>query len=629
MLYLNHAKLRIRNLCSISWGIDFLNTELPKIVVGAKTFQDCFSDCIYEVPKFQRPYSWEKEQLQDYWTDVVGAHGDLFFGTIVTWVSEKRDLFRDTYSLIDGQQRLTTSAIALSVVRDALDAQAEDITHNTESTDRTRRMAKNLANTSQRYLVAEDDYGTEFAIIVRPESMFWDVIQKPNTIPSNAQWDESARRIGQARAFFEQKVEEAIKESETPKDALDRLTEIRSSILRARIIQVELEKEEDAFLIFETLNTRGADLQLRDLVKNDLVRGISTNQQDRNNVVQRWDSIMKQVVATDSAIDSADSFIWQSWNSHREAVRQNELYKSLRNILKSDSAQHLTYLQELEVDARTFTFLEGNSVNFPEEIHGKRSALSIPAVQDSLVALNVFNVSVANSAIMALVRVFDSTNYVSQKSLIRTLRAIENFHFQFTQLASSSSTGGTRHRYNTFAVQLEKARSKTAATAAIDGLIERLRESTPDSVKLTSAFEKLFYAPSLRLNQSQKKRGRQDVIRYVLLTLARHDDTIARSRTTSDWTIEHIRPQATADGNINDPAFSIGNLTLLTSAANGNVANGSFAAKRSKLKTASALKDTTLQSWIADANIVALSDEAIADRAQSLARHAINVVWAI
>ena len=125
----------------INRGNGFLNTELPKIVVGAKTFQDCFSDCIYEVPKFQRPYSWEKEQLQDYWADVIGAHGDLFFGTVVTWVSAKRDLFRDTYSLIDGQQRLTTSAIALSVVRDALNAMAEDTPEN-EDSSRTQRMAK-------------------------------------------------------------------------------------------------------------------------------------------------------------------------------------------------------------------------------------------------------------------------------------------------------------------------------------------------------------------------------------------------------------------------------------------------------------------------------------------------------
>ena len=459
--------------------------------------------------------------------------------------------------------------------------------------------------------------------------MFWDVIQKPNTIPSNAQWDESARRIGQARSFFEKMVEESLTGAETAQDELDRLTEIRSSILRARLIQVELEKEEDAFLIFETLNTRRADLQLRDLVKKDLVRGISTNRQDRSNVVERWESIMNHVVAADSTIDAADSFIWQSWNSRREAVRQNELYKSLRNILKTDSERHLTYLTELEVDARTFTFLEGNSVDFPTESRGTRSALSIPAVQDSLVALNIFNVSVANSAIMALIRVYDSTNFISRKNLVNALGAIEKFHFQFTQLASSSSTGGARQRYNSFAVQLEKARSKTAADVAVSGLIERLRESTPDAVKLTSAFEKLFYAPSLRLNQSQKKRGRQDIIRYVLLTLARHDNTVARSRTTSDWTIEHIRPQAGADANINDPAFSIGNLTLLTGAANGQVANGNFAAKRDKLRTASALKDRMLESWIADAEIVDLSDKAIADRAESLAHYAINKVWAI
>lgn len=95
-------------------------SELIPIESSTKTIQGCFTSCLYEVPNFQRPYSWESAQLTDYWDDFVLAQSDFFFGATVTWTSVKRDLFFNTYSLIDGQQRLTTSAIALSVMRDML-----------------------------------------------------------------------------------------------------------------------------------------------------------------------------------------------------------------------------------------------------------------------------------------------------------------------------------------------------------------------------------------------------------------------------------------------------------------------------------------------------------------------------
>ena len=46
------------------------------------------------------------------------------------------------------------------------------------------------------------------------------------------------------------------------------LTKTRDVILELNIILITLDNEDDAYLIFETLNTRGKDLELSDLVKN-------------------------------------------------------------------------------------------------------------------------------------------------------------------------------------------------------------------------------------------------------------------------------------------------------------------------------------------------------------------------
>ena len=157
--------------------------DLIPIKSQTRTIQTCFQQCLYLVPNFQRPYSWSADQFQDFWDDVALARSDFFFGSTVTWVSEPRPLFNDTYSIIDGQQRLTTSAIALSVVRDAFHAIAESADGVSDS-DGT--IATNQATTTQRYLIITDDDGVSYPVLTRSEGMFYEKIQNRNAIPSKA-----------------------------------------------------------------------------------------------------------------------------------------------------------------------------------------------------------------------------------------------------------------------------------------------------------------------------------------------------------------------------------------------------------------------------------------------------------
>jgi uncharacterized protein with ParB-like and HNH nuclease domain len=83
------------------------------------------------IPTFQRGYMWKKKHVEDFWADVdkqriksrtkgVDPH---FFGPIVT-LSKPAE---DAIWLLDGQQRLATATILLSVLRDV----ARDITTHT------------------------------------------------------------------------------------------------------------------------------------------------------------------------------------------------------------------------------------------------------------------------------------------------------------------------------------------------------------------------------------------------------------------------------------------------------------------------------------------------------------------
>ncbi|MDQ0745535.1 hypothetical protein QFZ62_002843 [Clavibacter sp. B3I6] len=598
--------------------------DLIPIESQTRTIQTCFLQCLYEVPNFQRPYSWTVDQLSDYWDDLVLAQGDFFFGSTVTWVSTKRDLFNDTYSIIDGQQRLTTSAIALSVLRDAFSNIAGDESLIDEG---IKSAASNQAAATQRYLIISDDDGNQYPVLKRPESMFREHIQEPGAIPSGAAWNSSAERIGEARRFFEARVLGDLIDLAAP-ERIERLKMIRANILKARIIQVELASEEDGFLIFETLNTRGADLRLSDLVKNLLIRGGATHSEDRRAIGERWDRVVDMVQARRTTANAADRFIWQSWNSRRTAVKEPELFKAIGKRVKASPAAHLNYLQELEADAATYAYLEDESVGVQPKSRGKRNAFSLPEFVDSVRALAIFDVSVANSTVLAVARKYKETKIVKEADLIEVLKLTENFHFQFTALTNSGSTGGTRARYNRFAVKLEEATTREEVNSAIADLRAKLQASLPNAKEATSAFVDLFYAPKLRLAQAQKPRARKVFIAYILMAFAKKNKNIPAGQNLLTWSVEHIKPQADASESYKDAVFSIGNLTLLTAELNSALGDAPLSEKREALQAGSAYFDPQLRYWVQQ-QIDDLSDDHIYARSEALAMEAIESVWTL
>ncbi|PWV57601.1 uncharacterized protein DUF1524 [Nocardiopsis sp. L17-MgMaSL7] len=601
-----------------------LSNDLIPIKSQTRTVQTCFQQCLYEVPNFQRPYSWSEDQLAEYWDDVILAKGDFFFGSTVTWVSKKRELFNDTYSIIDGQQRLTTSTILLSVVRDAFSGFAN--TH-TGADDFNPEMARSQAEATQRYLVTKDDDGNDYPVLLRPEPMFHEEIQNPNAIPSGAMWNGSAKRIGEARAFFESKILEDV-HKKTPNEQIERLKVIRSNALKARLIQVELASEEDGFLVFETLNTRGSELRLSDLVKNLLIRGGATDPKDRQTIADRWERLIDRVQLEHANTDSVDRFIWQSWNSRRTAVKEPELFKEISNMVRAEPAAHLSHLEELEKDSESYKWLDIEHLQIKPKQNGVRDAFTIPEFVDSIRALAIFNVSVANSTILAAVRKYQETRLFKQAQLIEVLRLVEAFHFQFSALTNSGSTGGTRARYNRFAVRLEEARSTSEAAAAIEDLKEKLRSSLPNKARAHQAFTSLFYAPSLQLKQAQKPRARKLFIAYVLMSFAKRDRLLPAGQNLTTWTIEHIKPQSMASTDYRDPIYSIGNLTLLTAGLNSDLGDSPLPFKTRALRKGRAYFDGELANWEAS-SIDHPSNDQIETRARLLADEALGRVWSL
>lgn len=108
-----------------------------ELTTTARSLREILKAHFFFIPRFQRPYSWTRENVEELWEDSIQeASGDYFIGSMVVYKQAE-----DTRAVIDGQQRLTTLMMMLCALRDAADR------HDLES----------LANGTQGFIERTDE----------------------------------------------------------------------------------------------------------------------------------------------------------------------------------------------------------------------------------------------------------------------------------------------------------------------------------------------------------------------------------------------------------------------------------------------------------------------------------------
>lgn len=160
--------------------------------------------------------------------------------------------------------------------------------------------------------------------------------------------------------------------------------------------------------------------------------------------------------------------------------------------------------------------------------------------------------------------------------LIEAVEAIERFHFTFTAITSSRSSGGISGMYSSFGRKLFEAEDSNQAGMEIKSFIQKLRERRPSVEEVTLGFRDVIFT-----NSTTKQKP---LVRYILRKFAEQDEF----KFAGDWddlTIEHVAPQALigTDSWSEANVGQLGNLFLLDPKKNGELANKSFAEKKNIL----------------------------------------------
>ena len=215
------------------------------------------------VPLFQRPYVWAKErQWQPLWEDIVRLTDVLakkdpgathFLGAFVVQQLPSTLGTMQAWSVIDGQQRLTTLQILLDALHSQLEArglttlaaQVEPLIVNPDAF---------LKSPEDRYKVwpTNHDRAGFASVMSAPAPVDYSTV-----VPS---------RLAEAHQYFSDSIGAWLDQSDELEITAKLLVDAVSGQLE--IVSIRLDATEDAQAIFETLNARGEPLSAADLIKN-------------------------------------------------------------------------------------------------------------------------------------------------------------------------------------------------------------------------------------------------------------------------------------------------------------------------------------------------------------------------
>lgn len=509
----------------------------------------------YIIPRFQRDYSWEVDELSELWEDLLDSFlikkeelvpSEYFIGSLVL-VGEDDDNMNIERYVVDGQQRLMTITIIFAVLYDLF------LSNNDEK----------LANIIYSYIVGEDTNGNEYTKLVTesPKPFFQLKIQNKGMDKNVQPKTDEEKRILYAYDFFTKRlsrnnlIKEVSDKFSIEKSSLkyiELLKLFRDQVLHCKVIYVTVKSFEDAYAIFEVLNAKGKDLTPIDVIKNSIFSII-----DKTEPVDLAEEQWKKIKSNISGTVDILTFYRHFWISKHSYSTARKLVKEFNvNIDKSQSG-YAEFLEDLVIASKDYSVISNpnrNDWNQSEDIE----------IYNALVAFDIFGVTQIRIFLLALFEA-KRKNTVSHKQMIRVITFLEHFHFAFNAVCSMRPSGLER-RYSSYARRMRKCADKNETKQCIDELIEVLKEKLPDREYFLREFRSIVYTS----NMSKNKR----IVQYILKS---YEYLLMKTKELQplSFTIEHIMPESAH----NEYCGLVGNLLPLGKQLNSELENKDFALK--------------------------------------------------
>lgn len=447
---------------------------------GLQEVSKVFFQTIFRIPDYQRGYSWQLKQLNEFWEDLINIQmGKKHYIGVLTlenipkniclrnekWNRDRWLLDRsyDAYYIVDGQQRITTIIILISLILDAvkgekIDFRRKDVIEN--------QYISISSDESKSYL-----FGYE---LDDPSDNFFRAhILGQDDIPSKLNESLYTKNILYAKRFFQKKINELIT-NKGENEVVNLFMKITNDLVFNVYV---IDNEIDVSVAFETMNNRGITLSKLELLKNRLmylttILGDGINEKNlRIEINNCWREVYKFLGKRINLKD--DVFLKDHWimyfgnynRTEQEAFSTFllEKYFVLKNFNKNNESENTG----LEIIHKYVQSIEKNIFNwftifYPEYKYSKFSE----EIKEWMLKLKDLGRGAFTPLIMAALSVG-----INNDSIVKLLQSMERYVFLVFKVSQRRADAGNSKFYQYSYELLNKKIDVQDIIQAIDQLV--------------------------------------------------------------------------------------------------------------------------------------------------------------
>ena len=295
---------------------------------NAKTIRELFDGTnYYQIPYYQRPYAWGDDEIEQLWDDTYTAFEAkdkyYFLGPVILAQTENGDL-----EVVDGQQRLTTLTILFCVLRDF---------HLKELKEKDKALNKQIVNAVKS--IVDEKYRLILITQAHYQNQFKQEILEKTLLPKGTltkiEKEKPKYKFMNAAMILKGKLD-ILNRRFGPARIKDFVKYILENVV---MITITCSNRVSAIKLFQTLNTRGLELNLADLTKSSLLSRLD-NDKERQQFIMSWREIEKLAEENDESV--TDLLTYYGYYLLATKPRR-ALYEELERSFKGKDSNKVVY----------------------------------------------------------------------------------------------------------------------------------------------------------------------------------------------------------------------------------------------------------------------------------------------
>lgn len=487
----------------------------------------------YEVPMYQRRFSWTIDEAHELWSDIEKNNAPYFLGILVFQKTRHNRIFK----VVDGQQRLAT---LLLLLRSAVETLGIDTLLGNKLQDdyiNQKRFGEEEPQFSLR-LSERDMY--DFFSLLDTQHIKLPPILSPRE--RKGRKTVSSARLKNVKKFFLEKM--ASLKNKKGDEGIKSF--IKDKVLNVSFIQIQLEDDNDIFLFFETLNARGIDLTIADLLKNR-VCSVSDYPESAANRIDEISSILGE--------GKMNSFLLHyclALSEKSSPPTKKELMSWYSETIGKEKDQFLITLKEY---AEIYSlFLDPKQIKSSE-------------LREVLSYLKVLGATRCYPLLLV------GYKFLSSKEFLRLCKAVETLTFRHSTIVGKDA----KILEDVYYDLSQLIKNNKTLNKDLEMLNEKAKKITDDLFE--SAFK--AYVP-----------GNNQIAKYILIKIENLFNSQLTGLDWDDLTLEHILPEKSNWDGREEFLERLGNMALLKGKINTTIGNKEFKIKKEYYKNETRIKLT-------------------------------------